>query len=164
MRQAMDLAVAGRPRACALDTLTRCAAVAQWIEHLPPKERVAGSIPASRTSLPVIGIFLLRLHFPVTSSVDADRKMTRQPTGAMGLFIWQESCASGEQVRSSKASKGPTQQVCVYPLAQYLSATGHAETVQLTLKSLGWRGVPADFCRPPTCPQSMHLTLCITCG
>src|SRR5471032_768860 len=49
----MDLAVAGRPRACALDTLTRCAAVAQWIEHLPPKERVAGSIPASRTSLPV---------------------------------------------------------------------------------------------------------------
>src|SRR5207249_2234762 len=40
----------------------------------------------------------------------------------------------------------------------------HAETVQLASKSLGWRGVPADFHKPPTCPQSMHAALCITCG
>ncbi len=26
-----------------------CAAVAQWIEYWPPKPRVVGSIPASRT-------------------------------------------------------------------------------------------------------------------
>jgi hypothetical protein len=36
------------PDAAALATLAGFAAVAQWIEHLPPKERVAGSIPASR--------------------------------------------------------------------------------------------------------------------
>ena len=28
-----------------------CAAVAQWIEYWPPKPRVVGSIPASRTNL-----------------------------------------------------------------------------------------------------------------
>ena len=30
---------------------TDCAAVAQWIEYWPPKPRVVGSIPASRTNL-----------------------------------------------------------------------------------------------------------------
>src|SRR5471032_2153570 len=55
-------------------------------------------------------------------------------------------------------------QVCGHPLAQHLSTVDAIETVQLALKSLGWRGVPADFFRPPTCPQSMHPSLCITCG
>src|SRR5450830_1174568 len=37
------------------------AAVAQWIEYWPPKPRVAGSIPASRTIFvcPLVSVFLL---------------------------------------------------------------------------------------------------------
>jgi hypothetical protein len=81
----------------ALDTLAHCAAVAQWIEHLPPKERVAGSIPASRTSLPCYrhlgdGTPLRGYKFP-----EVVQKMTRQPSGPAGLFIRQEPCALSEQ-------------------------------------------------------------------
>ena len=79
-----------------LDTLAHCAAVAQWIEHLPPKERVAGSIPASRTSLPCyrhpgVGTpspgYKFRREFSI---------LTRQPSGPAGLFIRQEPCAPCE--------------------------------------------------------------------
>ena len=35
-------------------TMGACAAVAQWIEYWPPKPRVVGSIPASRTRVPAL--------------------------------------------------------------------------------------------------------------
>jgi hypothetical protein len=46
-----------------------CAAVAQWIEYWPPKPRVVGSIPASRTTYVTLltqaySCACLRLHVP----------------------------------------------------------------------------------------------------
>jgi hypothetical protein len=40
------------------------------------------------------------------------------------------------------------QQVGMHQLREQLSTARHAETVQLGLKSLGLRGVPADFHMP----------------
>ena len=66
------------------------------------------------------------------------------------------STGSARPADRDKCARAHLLNICPRPTA--------AETVQLALKSLGWRGVPGDFRRPPTCPQSMHPSLCITCG
>src|SRR5579862_7026005 len=127
----------------ALDTLAGGAAVAQWIEHLPPKERVAGSIPASRTSLSLSASRVRvatapRVPWPrFGGSSSAMNDLTVE--WADGSFHQAGTLCAGRTKLPIHCGSAIASQVGDYQLSQELSTVGFAETVQLGLKSLGLR-------------------------
>ena len=56
-------------RVLTLIRFTECAPVAQWIEHLPSKQRVAGSSPAGGISSEHMYISALYANLSVSSTV-----------------------------------------------------------------------------------------------
>ena len=74
-----------------LQSILYIAAVAQWIEYWPPKPRVVGSIPASRTKL---------------VSINTHRKVLIPAVAVAGFFLQINNTVASVQLQLSIFDRG----------------------------------------------------------